>query len=186
VRYQNFVIRGNFLLLRADFAQAERDFDAALRMRPQDFDARFLHAWTKIPLKDPTIAVSEFSALLSQLPTVLAKRREYALQFIFAISKEQKQDISSALSVGDHQITARLYQGRGDAYRAFGNFIGAINDYDRALKQCPLNPELLARRARASFEQSHWMAAVDDLWARELLIFRHPTRRRSWPCIGGS
>jgi tetratricopeptide (TPR) repeat protein len=186
VRYQNFLFRGNYLLSRAENALAERDLDAALRIRPQDFDARFLHAWTKIHLKDPAAALSEFSALLSQLPTVLARRREYALHFIFVLSKRQRQEISSAFNAGDHQITARLYEGRGDAHRDLGNLVEAINDYDRALKECPVNPELLARRARASFDQSHWMAAVDDLWARELLIFRHPNRRRKWPCMAGS
>lgn len=182
-RCRDYELRAIFFLSRMDIEAAESNFDSAVKVDPEDFDARYQRAWTRRYLGQWTDAISDFRKLLPQLPILLSHRRKIIEEATRNLDGRERQAAVAGNAVTDRKTIALIHKGLAEAFRGLHEYGASLRQYDLALRACPVNPDLFSGRARTYFAELDWRAGLQDLWKRTKLVFAYPRRQYSWPCI---
>ena len=144
-----------------DHAGAIKDYDDAIRLRPEFPEAFNNRGNAKLALGDHTGAIKDYDAairLRSDYPEAFYNR---------GTAKRYLGDHTGA--IGDYDAAIRLrpeypeaFNNRGIAKCAFDDHAGAIKDYDAAIRLRPEFPEMFNNRGNAKLALGDHTEAIKD------------------------
>ncbi len=161
VSANTFIDRGDEKMANENYKGAIKDYDAAIRIEPDN--ARFHNdrgvAYDR--LNDIQRAIQDFSKAIEL-------NQEYALAYsnrglkYMDLKEYQKaiHDFNNAILLGSD--TFQISKKRGDAHYALGSYNNAITDYDAASRFDPDNSSLFRSRANAKRMLKQYAASIDD------------------------
>jgi tetratricopeptide (TPR) repeat protein len=145
--------------------EAARLFEHALSLRPPDLVVAGYHGERGRDLYDR----GDYEGAVAQCRAALARRPDYAYAHAvlgLALLKLQRPEQAARafdryLQCGGRPL-ADVYRGRGTARVRLGDYLGARDDYARALELQPGDAELYAHRGWAYFFADSWRPALAD------------------------
>jgi len=160
--WQAYQARGNARAAEANLAGAIADYTRAIELGPPNTALFYLRGTARMRNKDYLGAYEDFRAGLGLEPnnTVL---QELKKQADAALLDEASEHLAPGAAL-DPEAATKLQQA-GDAARAKGDLIGAIQAYNKAIQVSPPNTALYYLRGTAYLEAGEFAAAAEDFRA---------------------
>jgi tetratricopeptide (TPR) repeat protein len=148
---------------KGDFDAAMRDYDQAIRLKPDYADAFNSRGVLYADKGDPERAVQDYDEAIRLKPE---KRTLAWALFNRGLAYAQKGKHQRAIEDYDRALEAMVFTRalleRGRAYFALGRYDRAIEDLDTTIRHAPRAAEAFAARAAAHMSKGDYARAIDD------------------------
>ncbi len=165
VTHNNWLITNNRGLAYknlGDYPQAMKDFDEAIRIKPEYAEAYYNRGLAHKALGNAGQAIADYSRAIRIKPNMAEAYNNRGNAYGESGDCNQAlMDFNAALEI--NPSFAEAYMNRGNAYNCLGNYQQAIDDYGRAIEQKPDYAASYYNRAVAYSKMGNGKLAILDL-----------------------
>lgn len=157
-----FIARGYAYLRVHNNGQAKADAEDALKLRPDCFEAVFLHGRAAYESKDYSVAIADFDKVIEQKPDWRQAYEYRALAYSYH-GEHQRALPDDQKFISLDPYSAAAYNNTGWAYRELGDLDKAKTNLDKAIELSPDYIRARENRAILYEKQGNRAAEMDEI-----------------------
>ncbi|MCU0238424.1 MAG: tetratricopeptide repeat protein [Pyrinomonadaceae bacterium] len=139
-------------------------FDKAIKLNPQAFDATYYRGISKLVLRKPLEAISDFNTIIAKFPNAKGIEETYQLRgtayYFLNLTDKALENFEKAISINPNH--AESYHGRANVLSDKGENEKALADYNKANQLKPHLTVVYVDRAVLYFTVGKFNEALSD------------------------